>query len=119
MSSSGPQAPAQERAARARGLGARLSGPLAFPVGLALDDDLIGVVREAVDGGLREDGVVEERDPLVDRAIAGEDRRGAPVPFEDDLVEVARLAGVEPPEPEVVDDEDVGARSRRSVLSVE
>lgn len=31
----------------------------------------------------------------------------------------ARLPGVELPEPEVVDDEDVGASSRRSALLVE
>src|SRR2546428_229047 len=83
---------------------------LAFPVALALDDDLVGVVRKAVDRRLREVGVVEERDPLVDRSIAREDRRRASMPFEDDLVEVARLSRVEAAEPKVVDDEDVGGQ---------
>jgi hypothetical protein len=110
---------AQERAAGARDLGARLAGPLAFPVALALDDDLIGVVGEAVDGGLREDRVIEQRDPLVDRPIAREERRRAPMALEDDLVEVARLARVEAPEAEVVDDQDVGVSRRRRALSVE
>jgi hypothetical protein len=51
--------------------------------------------------------------------FAGEDHRRAAVPFENELVEVARLPGVAPPHPEVADDESVGARSCRSVLSVE
>jgi hypothetical protein len=55
-----------------------------------------------------EDRIVEERDPLVDRPVRGDDGRGAAVPFEDDLVEVARLLGVEPAESEVIDDQDVG-----------
>lgn len=63
---------------------------------------------EAIDGALSEDGIVEERDPLVDRAVAGDDGGGAAVAFEDDLVEVARLLGVESAQAEVVDDQDVG-----------
>ena len=65
---------------------------------------------ESVEGALGEDRVVEERDPLVDGAVAGDDGRGAPVPLEDDLVEVARLAGIEATQAEVVEDEDVGGQ---------
>jgi len=46
--------------------------PLPFSVALAVDDDLVGVVSEAVDGALGEDGVVEQRDPFVDGAVGGD-----------------------------------------------
>jgi len=81
---------------------------LAFSIALAFEDDLVGIVGEAVDGTLREDRIIEERNPFVDRAIRGEDGGGAAVPFEDDFVEVVRLGGVEPPKAEVVNDEDLG-----------
>ncbi len=62
-------------------------------------------MSESIDGALGEDRVVEQGDPLVDGAIAGEDGGGAAVSFEDDLVEIARLLGIEPAQTEVVDDE--------------
>lgn len=65
-------------------------------------------MREPVDGALGENGVVEERDPLVDGAVTGDDGGGAAVALEDDLVEVAGLLGIEAPQAEVVDDQDVG-----------
>jgi len=61
---------------------------LAAAVAVALDDDLIGIVREAIEGALSEDGVVEEGDPFFDAAVGCHDGRGAPVAFDDDLVEV-------------------------------
>jgi hypothetical protein len=36
-------------------------------------------VGEAIEGTLGEDGIVEESDPLVDGAVAGDDGGGAPV----------------------------------------
>jgi hypothetical protein len=54
-------------------------------------------VGEAIEGALGEDGIVEESDPLIDGAVAGDDGRGAPVAFEHDLVEVTRLLGAEAP----------------------
>jgi hypothetical protein len=50
-----------------------------------------------------QDGVVEEGDPLLDGPVGGSDGGGAVVAFDDDLVEVAGLLGVEPPEYPVVD----------------
>ena len=64
-------------------------------------------MRQPVEGALRQDGIVEERDPLLDGPVAGHDRRAAPVPFQDHLVEIAGLLGVETPEAEVIDDEHV------------
>ena len=96
------------------------TGALALPIALAFEDDLVRIVGEAVDGTLRQDRIVKERDPLIDGAIRGEDGGRAPVPFEDDFVEVVRLGGVEAPQTEVVKMMRIsGARSRRKTLSVE
>jgi hypothetical protein len=65
-------------------------------------------VSESIEGALGEDGIVEESDPLVDGAVAGDDGGGAPVAFEDHLVEVTRLLGAEAPQAEVVEDEEIG-----------
>ncbi len=85
------------------------AGPLSLAVALAFEDDLVGVVGEAVDGALSEDGIVEEWDPLVDGSVG---RQASLTPgamsLEDDLVEVAGLLGVEAAQGEVIDDEDVG-----------
>lgn len=62
---------------------------------------------QAIQGTLGQDRIVEEGDPLLHRAVAGEDRGGAPVAFDDDLVDVARLGRIEPPQAEIVDDEQV------------
>ena len=64
---------------------------------------------EAIEGALGEDGIVEESDPLVDGAVAGDDGRGASVAFEDYLVEVTRLLGGKTPQSEVIEDEEVGS----------
>ena len=50
---------------------------LPFPEALALDHDLVGVVGETVEGALREDRIVEERDPLGHVTIRGQDGRGS------------------------------------------
>ena len=63
---------------------------------------------EPIESALAEHGVIEQRAPLLDRAVAGEDRRASAVPLQDEFVEVARLLGVEAAQPEVVDDQDVG-----------
>ena len=68
---------------------------MASSVTIALDDDLVGVVCESVEGTLSEDGVIEEGDPFFDGAVGGEDGGAASVSFEDDLVEVAGLLVIE------------------------
>jgi len=47
---------------------------LALPVALSFEDDLVGVVSQAIDGALSEDGIIEERDPLVDGSVGRQDR---------------------------------------------
>ena len=44
------------------------------PVAFSLDDKLMGVMREAVEGRVGEDGVVEESRPFIDAPVAGDDR---------------------------------------------
>ncbi len=63
---------------------------------------------QPVERALREDGIVEEGDPLVDGPVARDEGRGTPVALEDDLVQIARLLGAEATQPEVIDDEEVG-----------
>jgi group II intron reverse transcriptase/maturase len=89
------------------GVRRRGSGPLTAAVTLAFDHNLVGVVGEAVEGALGEDRIVEERDPFLDAPVGGDEGRGTAVTLDDDLVEVAGLLGVEAPEPEVVDDEQI------------
>ena len=85
-----------------RGVGA-FSGAVSF----SFYDDLVRVVGEAVEGALGEDRVGEERDPLLDVPVAGDDGRGPAVALDDDLVEVRGLPLVESADAEVVDDEEV------------
>ena len=60
---------------------------------LAIHDDLVGVVGEAIKGALGQDGIIEEWYPFLDRSVGGNDGGGAAVAFDDDLVEVAGLLG--------------------------
>jgi len=80
------------------------TGFLVYPVALTLQNDLVGVVRQTVQGALCQDRVVEERDPFLHSAIAREDRRGSAMTLDDDLVDVARLSRIEPTKPEIVND---------------
>ena len=76
---------------------------LAAAVTLPLDDDLIGVVGEAVEGALGQDGIIEEGDPLVDYAVGCDDGGRAAVALDDDLIEVAGLLGIEAAQAEVIE----------------
>ena len=71
------------------------SGPLPGPVALSLDDDLVGVVSEAIEGTLGEDRVIKEGDPLVDTAVRCDDGGAASMALDDDLIEVAGLLCIE------------------------
>jgi hypothetical protein len=84
-----------------------LTRALSAAITVAFHDDLVGVVGEAVECALGEDGIIEEWDPLVDGPVGGDDGGGAAVALDDDLVEVAGLLGVESPKTEVVDNEEI------------
>lgn len=95
-------------------------GTLPLPVAFAFDLNLVGVVGQTVQSALGKNRVIEQRDPLVDMSIAREDGRGAAVTLNDDFVDVVGLCGIEPPQSEVVDDEQVGGEesSERLVVRV-
>jgi hypothetical protein len=85
-----------------------VAGSLAAPVTGSIHDDLVAVVREAIERALGEDRVIEEGNPFLDGAVGGDDGRSSPVSLDDDLIEIAGLLGIEASESEVVDDEEVG-----------
>jgi hypothetical protein len=64
--SGGP--PASSSRLRCRPIGGGFAGALPLAEALALHDDLVGIVGEPIERALGEDRIVEERDPLVDRA---------------------------------------------------
>jgi len=64
------------------------AGLLAAPVGLAIEDELVGSRLEPVDGGLREQGVSHLAEPLDGLAVGRDDGRRGAVAFDDQLVEI-------------------------------
>jgi hypothetical protein len=69
----------------------------------------MGVVNEAVEDGVGISRVADEGVPFVDRDLAGEDGRAAPITFLEDLVEVTTGTGVEWFEAPIVEDEELDA----------
>src|SRR5690349_22771894 len=67
------------------------------------------VVNDAVEDGVSICRIAYEGVPFVDRDLAGEDGRAAPIAFLEDLVEVATGAGVERFEAPIVEDEELDA----------
>src|SRR5215218_6906855 len=74
---------------------------------VALEDEDVGVMEEAIHRRAREEGIPEERPELLGVAVRGEDERAALVPEADHLVEVRGFVGGEGLETEVVEDEQV------------
>src|SRR3954447_13422626 len=60
-------------------------------VGLAVDDEVEGVVLETIDGALGQQRIVEGGDPLGRVAVAGDDGGEARVALDEELVDVAAL----------------------------
>ena len=56
------------------GRGGGLAGPLSAAVARPIHDDLVAVVRKPIEGALCEDRIIEERDPLFDGTVGGDDR---------------------------------------------
>src|SRR5215216_2770961 len=63
----------------------------AWTIRLAVDDEVVGVVLEAIDGTLAEQRVVEDGEPVGGVAIAGDDRSRASSALDEELVDVAAL----------------------------
>ncbi|MDP9148430.1 MAG: hypothetical protein M3O36_00595 [Myxococcota bacterium] len=81
----------------------------AGPVGLTVDDQIVGVVLEPVDRALGEQRVVEGGEPLGRVAIARDDGRYARVTVDEELIDISTLLAGHRLEREVVDDEQVEA----------
>jgi hypothetical protein len=69
----------------------------------------MGVVNEAVEDGVGISRVANEGVPFVDRDLAGEDGRAAPITVLEDFVEVTTSAGVERLEAPIIEDEELDA----------
>ena len=80
-------------------------GTLSLSIAFAFDLDLKGVVGQTVQSALSKNGIIEQRNPLIDVSIGGEDGGGTSVAFDDDFVDVVGLCGIEPTQSEVVEDE--------------
>ena len=84
--------------------GCRRSWGRAFAVGLAVDDELMSAMAEAVHSALAKQRFIKDSHPFLHASIRGENRGTAGVPLNQQIVEVrCRLAG-ELSEGEVVDD---------------
>jgi hypothetical protein len=82
---------------------------LAAPVALPLDHQLEGRALEAVDGGLGQERVGDHGLHLGGVAVGGDHRGGPAVALDHQLAEVGRIAGIQAPEGEVGDQEQVDA----------
>jgi hypothetical protein len=74
-------------------------------VGVALDDEVVAIGSEAVDGALGADGVGESSEPFVGPSIGSEDHGARAVALEKDLVGIATFVSIHGIEAEVIDDE--------------
>src|SRR5947199_10381564 len=90
------------------GLAAGVAGDgwfLAAPIGLAFDDEFVCGGGEPVHGGLGQERVGHDAQPLFRGPVGGDHGGGALVAFDADLVEVGGLGGIERLEREVIQDQ--------------
>ncbi|MGY3146424.1 hypothetical protein ACVWYQ_003423 [Bradyrhizobium sp. USDA 3397] len=91
------------------GLSAGLTGS---PQALAVEIDPVGVMDQAVENGVGVGGVADQRVPLIDGKLAGDDGGAVAVAVLEDLQEVVAGRGVERLEAPVVEDEEIDAAER-------
>ena len=84
-----------------------LAGAELASIAFAFHDDLVGVVGQPVQSALGQDGIIEERDPLLHCPVARKDGGGSSMALDDDLVDVTGLGGVQPSKAKIVHDQDV------------
>jgi hypothetical protein len=78
-------------------------GSLPRTIARAFQEDVVGGVDQPIERAFGEDGVREERVPLLWRAVAGDDGRASPDALADELVQILALTFRECAEAEVVD----------------
>ena len=76
-------------------------------IGLAFDDEVVGVRGEAVDSTLSPDGVGECGEPFVGAAVGGNQDTARAVSFDEYLVDIAAFLGIHLVKAEIVDDEEI------------
>ena len=93
------------------GLGVK-SGTLGggFAHALALEGDPVRVVHEAIEDGVGDGRIGNRVMPVIDRQLAGHDRRAAVVPILDDLEYVATLLLGERGEAPIIQDQQIDTR---------
>ena len=104
------QAQRHVHSATGSGLSAGLTGS---SQALAVEIDPVGVMDQAVEDGVGVGGVADQRVPLIDGKLAGDDGGAVAVAILEDLQEVVAGRGVERLEAPVVEDEEIDAPSAR------
>jgi hypothetical protein len=104
------QAQRHVHSATGSGLAAGLTGT---PQALAVEVDPAGIMDQAVEDAVGVGGVADQRVPLIDGELAGDDGGAAAVAVLKDLQEVVAGCGVERLEAPVVEDEEIDAPSAR------
>ena len=79
------------------------------PQALARQLDAVGVVNEAIKDGVGVGWIADHLMPGRYGELRGDDRRSAPIALFEDFEQVVAGAGVERFEPEVVENEQIGA----------
>ena len=77
---------------------------------VALESEPVGVVDEPVEDGVGDRRIADRFMPMLDRELAGHDRRTASVAVVDDLQQVAALIRRQVGQPPVVEDQQLRAR---------
>lgn len=91
----------------------------AFAVGLALDDELMGAMRESVEGALSQHRFIKDCHPLLHSAVGGDDGGTAGVAFDQQIIRVGSGLAGKFLECEIIHDEHSGLRKLRSSRSKE
>jgi len=79
-----------------------------FSIAFSLDEDLVGIVGQAIEDGVGDQRISKELHPFLDMATAGHDDGRGTVAFGDNFVKVVGLFGSEFLEAEVVHNEKGG-----------
>ena len=84
-------------------------GLLVAPVGLAVEDEFVGGGLESVDGGLGEEGVGHESQPLDRVSVRRDNCRRLPVALHYQLINVGGVVAVQRLKGKIVEDEEIDA----------
>jgi hypothetical protein len=77
-------------------------------IAITFDDDLVGIVGEAVEDGVSNQRIFKKLHPFLHMSTAGHDDRRGSIAFDDNFVKVVSLFGGEFLEAEVVHNEKCG-----------